>query len=59
MNRWLVEQDEDGNKHVVPIKDEKEHDLDEQCWCRPRHDKDDKTVIIHRSKDRREDHELH
>lgn len=59
MNRWLVRIDKYGNRHVMPINDEEEHELDEDCWCKPRYDDDDQGVIIHRSKDRREEHELH
>ncbi len=46
---------EDGEKHVVPDDDKREHVLaSQECWCRPFLDDD---IIVHNSLDGREDHE--
>lgn len=43
--------------HIVPCADLKRHQLDPTCWCAPRVDEDDRTVVIHNSADGREAHE--
>ena len=53
---WQVSEVDDGNRHVSPILDQREHDMSVDCWCRPRHDEDDPSIIIHNSLDRRELH---
>jgi len=42
--------------HVYPIEDLREHDTENgtECWCTPI---EDNGVIIHKSKDGREDYE--
>lgn len=48
------EYDPDGEYHVVPINDLKEHDLSSDCWCRPGTDGDYENIYIHNSMDGRE-----
>lgn len=40
--------------HVLPINDLREHEESESCWCRPRRDEEEPTVLIHNSADGRE-----
>lgn len=35
-----------GERHVVPDFGRK-HELDIRCWCQPRRDEDDPSVIVH------------
>lgn len=37
--------------HVYPVGDLREHDMNADCWCRPRIDED---ICIHNALDRRE-----
>ena len=39
--------------HTIPIDDIKEHELSEDCWCRPEVDFDI-GIVIHNSADGRE-----
>ncbi len=57
--RWTVFEDEDGNRHVLPIRDQREHDTSVDCWCTPRRDFESPWVVVHNSKDQREAHEKH
>lgn len=41
--------------HVVPLADQKSHDLSADCWCKP--DVDDDGVVVHNALDRREMYE--
>lgn len=43
--------------HVIPINDLRDHDETPECWCRPRRDDDEPSVIVHNSMDQRETHE--
>lgn len=41
--------------HVIPLDDLREHDCNEDCWCRPI---EDEGVYIHNSMDGREKFEI-
>lgn len=43
--------------HVYPTGDLKEHELSEDCWCRP--EVTEEGVVVHNSLDRRELFEEH
>ena len=42
--------------HVYPVKDLREHKLEEPCWCEPTFDAE-KEVVIHHAADQREKYE--
>lgn len=44
--------------HVVPMNDDQEHELHEQCWCQPQADAQQALVLVHNSSDGREPYEL-
>lgn len=48
---WRVSLTEDGDRHVTPIGDLREHTETRDCWCHPT---DDEGVAVHHSMDRRE-----
>lgn len=52
--RWRVELGTDGEMHVHPFGDLREHALAGDCWCNPT---DDERIIVHHSMDRREEFE--
>jgi hypothetical protein len=54
--RWAA-WEADGEVHVGPLGDFREHLLSRQCWCQPREDDEADWVIIHHSMDRREEFE--
>ncbi len=56
---WQVIDSRDGEFHIVPTLDTREHLAEIDCWCCPLRDTDDKTLIIHNSADKRELHETH
>jgi hypothetical protein len=37
----------DGNVHVIPVKDIKEHEESITCWCRPNVSADYENLVIH------------
>jgi hypothetical protein len=41
--------------HVIPRGDWREHECDEDCWCRPT--EDEPGTWVHHSMDRREEYE--
>lgn len=43
--------------HVTPLGDLRDHQENAECWCRPRRDDDEPSVIIHNSMDQREEYE--
>lgn len=58
MNKWLVVEEEPGERHVIPIGDTREHTLSERCWCCPElEDGDEGDVFVHNSHDGREKYE--
>jgi len=46
-----------SNIHVTPINDLREHEDSVDCWCRPRCDEDEPSVVIHNAMDKREAYE--
>lgn len=44
----------DGDLHVMPVDDFREHACSPSCWCGPVHDEDEPSVWIHSSLDGRE-----
>jgi hypothetical protein len=50
-DRWEVLGLENGETHVMPIGDMREHDESPNCWCCPWYDE---SVWVHISIDRRE-----
>lgn len=42
--------------HIMPVDDFREHEIDVNCWCKPKF-KDDNTLIVHNSLDERESYE--
>jgi len=48
---WRCCDNHDGETHIAPIGDLRQHILSEDCWCEPRNDGDS---IIHNSADERE-----
>ena len=46
-----------GDLHVIPIGDLREHEDSDTCWCRPRRDDEEPSVVIHNSMDQRETYE--
>jgi hypothetical protein len=46
--------DEEGQTHIVPINDTREHDISAECWCHPVPDEEDETIFVHNSADLRE-----
>lgn len=51
---WGAYLDEDGAKHVVPKRDERQHIIDTECWCKPWRHPEDKRIFVHVAKDGRE-----
>lgn len=47
-----------GDRHVTPANDLREHDLKPLCWCDPRRDREEPSVVVHNSMDRREAYEV-
>lgn len=43
---WSVMQGEGDDRHVVPNFG-RPHDLTTECWCTPRRDVEDQTVVVH------------
>lgn len=39
------------DKHVIPLNDWREHEINPDCWCNPFYDEE---VIVHNSLDERE-----
>lgn len=48
MSQWGLTDD----RQVFPLNDLREHDLSENCWCKPTLTED--GVLVHNSADRRE-----
>ena len=48
---WRATVMENGERHVTPEEDTREHDLSPKCWCKPWLDDE---VFVHQSADRRE-----
>lgn len=59
MSNWaLIDCDDDGPVHVVPINDLIDHEDSADCWCVPKVEHvDNGTLITHNSADGREDFE--
>lgn len=51
---WEVWAGSDGHQHVVPKDDMRPHRHSIDCWCRPIHDMEDGSVMIHHAMDERE-----
>lgn len=50
--------DNTPTRHVVPVNDLFPHVLSyAHCWCHPRLDDDEPSVVVHNSADGREDYE--
>jgi hypothetical protein len=47
----------DGNLHVTPEGDLREHVLSLSCWCRPTPCEEDSQLIVHHAMDQRERYE--
>lgn len=47
----------DGDFHVVPQHDLREHIISPNCWCRPVRDTEERNVWVHMSADDRESYE--
>lgn len=45
---------QDGNLHVIPLNDLREHDDSPNCWCKPIADEEYPNVWTHNSMDGRE-----
>jgi hypothetical protein len=41
----------DGNVHVIPVKDIKEHEESITCWCHPNISADYENLVIHNAFD--------
>jgi len=44
----------DDTVEIVPLRDIREHFFGMKCWCQPRRDEKDPSVIVHNSADGRE-----
>jgi len=49
--KWLALMIENGERHVIPLDDLRDHAESAVCWCRPF---DEEGVWVHNSMDRRE-----
>lgn len=50
MPQWYDEMDHEHDQHVTPapqLAEEREHELSVNCWCEPRRDTVEPSVIIH------------
>lgn len=52
---WLISPLE-GEMHITPVGDLREHIQARSCWCHPK-EPDDDGIVIHNSMDRREEFE--
>jgi hypothetical protein len=55
---WLVGEHDDGECHVIPILDIREHYKSIECWCKPTPEVDAPNIIVHHSADKRETREV-
>lgn len=54
MSGWVNVTLSNGDIHVLPIDDLRDHE-DEDCWCHPTRDAEESTVLVtHNAMDRRE-----
>lgn len=53
---WETVTLDDGDIHVLPVEDLREHEAPE-CWCCATRDADDETIVVHRALDQREKYE--
>ncbi len=56
MSGWEVVE-RDGESHVLPLGDLRDHAASRLCWCCPDEDPHEAHIIVHNSMDRREDFE--
>jgi hypothetical protein len=47
----------DGDVHVIPNGDLREHEASSKCWCKPSPDDDCDRVWVHHALDERESYE--
>jgi hypothetical protein len=55
--RWLQLKTDDGECHVIPLGDLRDHDAEISCWCCPTPEPDEPCIVVHHSMDRREFYE--
>lgn len=46
-----------GNLHIMPTNDLRDHVDSTDCWCKPTQDDENSNLFIHHSMDRREEYE--
>lgn len=46
-NGWRVTHFPNGEKHLTPLNDQREHEPGKSCWCRPRAPCDDHGAWVH------------
>jgi hypothetical protein len=54
----IYEECGERHSHIVPVNDLREHELHNECWCRPDEDDDDLGIWVHHALDNREDYEM-
>ena len=56
---WLTQATGENQIHVVPLKDQLDHEFDHECWCKPWSEviQFGATIWVHNAKDGREVHE--
>jgi len=50
----MEDDDIEGDTHIVPLGDFREHDVSATCWCRPTLDEEMDRLWIHHAMDQRE-----
>jgi phytoene/squalene synthetase len=53
----LHPEDVHGDRHIEPADDLRPHALTMLCWCNPRRDRDEASIVSHNAMDRRETYE--
>lgn len=53
----LHPEDVHGDQHVTPVDDLRPHQLTMLCWCNPRRDREEPSVVGHNAADQRERYE--
>lgn len=51
---WKAVLFDNGERHVIPLNDLRQHFGDDECWCKPQ---DREGILVHNSADGREKHE--
>lgn len=51
---WAVYEEANGERHVLPEHDLRDHIRSADCWCGPARDEEDDAILVHHSMDKRE-----